>query len=206
MKTLSIQEVESSNTTVVWGMNNTKAEHRGSIIFNVPSSNGSTGIDSVVLPQTFLPMNLTEQVTKRQLLESSQFRRAIASGMLSIIEDEEARQMHQLPGADLEREKLKREMINGVTGIGDDALGVNVGLESTSSSNGNRIDNVLPAVVTLTLDLEEKDPVEVVNSLRNLRMDMSKEDYEYVLNKARDGKIEQVEKHCRNRLKELAGK
>jgi len=115
-----------------------------------------------------------------------------------LITDDEAAQFYSMPGADKEKERLLHEMINGVTDVTDSTIdnsGVTIPEEERTTEN-----NILPAILTLMVDAEEKDEITVVNSLRTLKSDMTKVDYNYVMDIAKEFGLKRVEKHCKNNL------
>ncbi len=112
---VSINTLEKSNLGAVWVTNQTKGAMRSAVQFAVPKMSGQ-GTDAVIVPVTFIPINLTEQVAKRQLLSSADFRKAINRGLLRLISDEEAETLLGTPVAQSESTRLQRELLQLATG------------------------------------------------------------------------------------------
>ena len=73
----------------VYILNTTKGGDRGEVFFTVPNANG-TKEDQVRIPNTYIPVCLTDQVTRKQLLDSSSFRRAVSLGTIALLDSEYA--------------------------------------------------------------------------------------------------------------------
>lgn len=65
-----------------------RTEPKGNVAFNAQNDLGQPV--AVVVPATFIPVDLTQQATKDSLLKSTYFRRALNMGQLVIIENESA--------------------------------------------------------------------------------------------------------------------
>lgn len=90
MKTISLNDLmQQEPFEPVYVLNTTKGGDRGEVFFTVPNSNG-TKEDQVRIPNTYIPVCLTDQVTRKQLLDSSSFRRAVSLGAISLISADDA--------------------------------------------------------------------------------------------------------------------
>lgn len=104
-RSMSIAELEESGEKgSVWVLNTMTRDMQGQLLINVPKKHGN-GQDLVRVPKTFIPMDLTDQVSKGQLLESSEFRKTITGGLLKLITPEYA---DLVLGSDEGREERRR--------------------------------------------------------------------------------------------------
>lgn len=214
--TISLHDIETSEHGNVWVLNRTSGTDKGPVNFTVPKSNG-TGMDTVIVPLTFLPIDLTEQVTKKQILDSSEFRRALRLGFISLVDNDSAQAMMTISGAEEERLRLRSEMLNMEVGAQvsstnpEEIQPNNAAMsavdmreragavsESAAVSSENRIDNLLPTVVVLMEELADKEEVHVINSLRTLRSELTQDDLSYIQDKARSANYRKLAKWCIN--------
>ena len=83
LKTLRVADLEDKSVREVWAMNNTKP--KGEIALGVKSpADGSVTL--VIIPATWIPVCLTEQVPKQMLLNSPDFRKLVSSGGITVVE------------------------------------------------------------------------------------------------------------------------
>lgn len=83
---LTIGDIEASKSSSIWVLN--KSNPKGNVTISVP--NGMGNIETVIMPATWIPMDLTTQSTKQSLTASPVFRRMLTLGMLQVITEEEA--------------------------------------------------------------------------------------------------------------------
>jgi hypothetical protein len=84
-KSMTVADLEDSGEKgSVWVLNTMTGDMQGQLLINVPKKHGN-GQDLVRIPRTFIPMDLTDQVSKGQLLESSEFRKTVTGGLLKLI-------------------------------------------------------------------------------------------------------------------------
>lgn len=114
-KPLSFYDIERETHGPIYVLNNTDGVQRGSVTFQVPKRSG-VGYDVISVPPTWLPIDLLTKVNRPQLLESSEFRRALdptvtktGQPMLRIIHPRLASQMLNEPGAAEEAQEIKRQ-------------------------------------------------------------------------------------------------
>ena len=86
-KFIDIDDIEQTEIGPIYVINTTPAGNRSQVTFTVAKSSGN-GLDTVMVPAIKLPIDLTAQVTKRQLIASSEFRRAISMGFIQPITKE----------------------------------------------------------------------------------------------------------------------
>ena len=109
-KYLTISDLEEQEgNQPIWALNGSSQSEvgqAGDVHVGIPKINGSGKIDSLYLPQTFLPINITEQIPRAQLMASSEFRTAVNSRLLILITREYADELMQIDGVEDEKERL----------------------------------------------------------------------------------------------------
>ena len=158
----------------VWALNNTKGEYRGNVFFTVPSLNNGLREDQVLVSCTFAPVNLTEQVTRKQLLDSSSFRRAVASQTLHIISAADAQELLKDTAIRAEYDRVVQERVGSHTLESTTALGREEPQKDVSELNG-----VGAHVIQFVALLETATDTEAVVSCRNLG-ELSKEEWQHI--------------------------
>jgi len=193
---IKLRDLESNDSNSVFVLNNTKGSTRGQVIFGVPKATG-VGLDTVVIPATFIPVELTEQVSKHQLLASSEFRNALAKGLIVAIKDEWAIEYLQSQDAMEEIERLsnaKEYQRNVMTVTKTDDIEIQGGEQmerlAVASGTENMIDdfgkiNGVNATVVQIVEMlkDSKDQKGTIASLRAAG-ELEKEDYRYVMGNA----------------------
>jgi hypothetical protein len=111
MKFLPISAFDKNpkSTRPIWGIN-TAAESElgvvGEVLIAIPSPSGGKP-DRLLIPQTWLPQELTRVVTRKRLLESAEFRSAVDKQLISLISIEDAERLLRQDGAAEEQEKIR---------------------------------------------------------------------------------------------------
>lgn len=127
----------------VWVMNSSSGNRRGDVVLTVARKSG-IGSDAIVVPATFIPMDLTMIVSRNQLLNDNQFRQALHNGLLKLVNpDDCARMFDEDEGAQRERARLSNYMLVG--GVAHQQQAVQNGVEVFGDKPG--IDADIPAVV-----------------------------------------------------------
>lgn len=193
---ISVRDLEKQDKGGIFVLNQTKGIERGRIVFSVPKQNGM-GSDTVLIPATFIPIDLTDQVSRKQLLESSEFRKTVNSRKIEVISEEEYEKLMKEPEAREELDRLYNQQqiyMNTVQSL-DNILDrkesiVDPALESTQPGVPQNQpkqeakvenENVSPAVIQVVAFLEEeKDESAAISTLRGLG-ELNEEDYTYVL-------------------------
>lgn len=126
MKTLSISDIRKFDSTKsVWVINTTSSspsmrrnknpetgkwkQERADVVLTINSVTIHGERETVVVPQSFLPVDLTEYVSIRDLLECRAFLRSVREGLLTIIDDESADELFNTEGASEERARLQEK-------------------------------------------------------------------------------------------------
>jgi hypothetical protein len=104
---MSIQELEDmGNKGGVYVENTSPRGQRGDILFSAPKLRG-VGTDVVRVIKTWIPQDLTNIVTKEQLLQSSEFRQTVTKGYLKILTKDYASQVLEHSDAKQERDRIE---------------------------------------------------------------------------------------------------
>jgi hypothetical protein len=106
---ISIASLEQgSDKDPIWVLNasaNSAARQAGEVHIGIPKKNG-TKVDDLYLPMTWLPIRITDQIPRAQLMESSEFRNAVNNGLMQLISSDKAMAILAEDGAQEERERL----------------------------------------------------------------------------------------------------
>lgn len=109
MKFLTVSELEEQGLKgSVWVLNTAATsdhELRGNVIVSIPRLNGPGG-DPLKIQESWLPFDASSKFPRERLLESSEFRSAINSGLLSIVDAKQAQKILEREGAREERKRL----------------------------------------------------------------------------------------------------
>ncbi len=208
-KKLSFSDLEADpDKGPVWVFNGTQNENndqRRQLMLVVPSLQGNTS-NTVIIPRTFIPINLTEQVSKKQLVQSSDFRRAVASGLLILTEEESANSILQRKGAIVESERLRKEARKARDLLSQANMAVVAEGESTSatdnSENTQLIRDVSPAAMQVMADTKGRQQVEIKNSLQNIG-NLTQRDFEYVLSNATEQGLSKLAKWAERKIEKM---
>ena len=183
----------------IWVMNSTKGDRRGNVFFTVPNNTG-TREDQVTVFATFVPTNLTAQVTRRQLLDSSSFRRSVTVGMLQLVTSEEAEQLLQQPGAQEEYDRVAKMTIGSATAEAQYGVGHEKGDEAVAASSAVSV----PVAQFIALLDTTDDPAALV-TLRNMGQ-LNIDEYRAVLSRAKELHYENVGKYAASSIAEIKNK
>lgn len=118
-KYYTVEDLENSgNTGAVWVLNSTDygGQEGGNLIFSVPKLNGQ-GIDPVRVPKTFIPIDLTAQVPRGQLLASSEFRNAIRVRNIRLLNPAYAKHLLSHEDAKEEQRRIENAMLRNKAAI-----------------------------------------------------------------------------------------
>jgi hypothetical protein len=101
-KYTTLEQLEKEPRGPVYVINNLKGSYKGMVVVPIARRNGN-GHDVLRIPPTFIPVDLTLQVSKDQLLDSSEFRRTVGKKLVVLVNPEYARRL-------LATEEAKREL------------------------------------------------------------------------------------------------
>lgn len=168
-KALNFRDLEEKKTGAIWVLNTSKGEGRSEVMFTVAKVNGRDH-DTVVIPITWLPIDLTQQVTRKQLMESSDFRKGIVQGNLTLVADETAQTLHNSEGATEEAKRLQVKMSDFST------------VQSISLETIAEAPTFSTKVLSIIQSIETSSEIEVINTLRNAA-ELTEEDFRAIRKK-----------------------
>lgn len=125
-KFLNISDIEAqADSKPIWVLNTTNScpamrrnidpatgkykQERADVIINIVSTTGNSERATIVVPQSFLPVDCKEYTTKQDILASTQFRKLVREGYLTLISESYAEELFETEGADLERARLQEQ-------------------------------------------------------------------------------------------------
>ncbi|QJT70897.1 hypothetical protein GR7B_00099 [Vibrio phage vB_VcorM_GR7B] len=200
-KTLMVQDI-TPETRNVFVTNNTEGRERGPIFFTVHQLKGN-GVDNVVVPNTWMAVDLTSQVHPQQLLESNTFRRLVNSNLVTILTDEEADKINSREGAESEIQRLRKEEFNIEATLSGNGLGSRGSVEAKPTVEQTNIGQPSMKVEVLMAEAEKTDEVSLINALRNIKSELVEPDYKFVRKVAKGLGYKSLTRWCNNQLKKI---
>lgn len=202
--TLTLNDLEGMSKGAIYVLNNTKQPEQGEVSFTVPKL-GQSGVDNVIVPSTFIPIDLMEQVSRKQLMESSEFKKAVRGKVLVLITESYAKELLSEEDAEYEQERLFNQsqatlnMAQSIEGMQTgDMLHPELARRGTSNPDNDVVEGISPRVAAVLSTLQESnDERGAISSLRTVESSLTDKDFAYVI------------KQCGNRynlLKEWARK
>ena len=118
---ISFLEQQASQNAPIWALNgaaSSEVAQPGEIHVGIPKINGGSKIDDLYLPQTWLPVCLTDQIPRVQLLAASEFRNAVNNSLIRLISESFAEELLAQDGVAEERARLAqlRQAVRDATG------------------------------------------------------------------------------------------
>lgn len=107
-KYTTLEILEQNEKGPVYVINNTEDKLEGNVVVNVPKRNGN-GYDLIRIPKTFIPIDLTMQAARDQLLSASEFRKTVAKGLIRLVTPEYAALLLRSEDAKQEQQRLQNE-------------------------------------------------------------------------------------------------
>lgn len=110
MKSIPLSELDpKSHKGALWIVN-TAAQSKykissGQLIISIPSLNGGKE-EALIVPYTWLPMDAAAHFQAERLLSSTEFRKSVINGLVTVISTKDAERLSETEGADEERERL----------------------------------------------------------------------------------------------------
>lgn len=185
---LTLNELENRTKGSIYVLNNTKQPEQGEVSFTVPKL-GQSGVDNVVVPSTFIPIDLMEQVSRKQLMESSEFKKAVRGKVLLLITDEYAKELLSEEDAVYEQERLFNQsqatmnMAQSIEGMQTgDMLHPELARRQISNADNDVVEGVSPKVAAVLSTLEESnDERGAISSLRTVESTLTDKDFAYIV-------------------------
>lgn len=104
----------------VYVINSTSGNKRGDVLLTVARTHG-VGTDSVHIPMTWIPVDITSVVNRSQLIRDNNFRQAITGGMLRLVHPDDAQKLFETdPAAQAEFKRVAPYLLRGGMANEDD--------------------------------------------------------------------------------------
>lgn len=195
MTSMSIHDVAKKKGPI-YAINNTNGKNRSDIYFQVP--NGSrTGMILIGIPATWVPIDLTEQTSRKSLLESSEFRKAVGLRYIKLLDDKEAQKIIEQDGAKEEYEKVRNTMRRGSA---PDPVPTS-DLIQVSNLPIDEESVISTRVEAALLDRDNKEDIAFNNIIRSLG-DLSIKEYRYIKKLCADSHPKTAE-FCKKKIIEI---
>lgn len=191
-RVLTISELESGGPKdPIWCLNtsaNSDAGQAGEIHVGIPKQNG-TKIDPLFIPKTWLPQELTLQIPRAQLIDSSEFRQTINKGLITLIDAASAKAILAQEGAEEEQRRLddlRRHIRQAgaaktISASGSEITMISGGEEEAVDNTGEKDvtaegdSGLSPGFAMFAERLREMDDVNALNAIRSRRKFSGKE-------------------------------
>lgn len=108
-KYTTLEQLEKEDRGPVYVINNLKGGYKGMIIVPIARRSGN-GQDVLRIPPTFIPVDLTLQVSKSQILDSTEFRRTVGKKLVILVNPEYARRLLATDEAQRELQQVSENM------------------------------------------------------------------------------------------------
>ncbi len=123
-KYTTLEQLEKEDRGPVYVINNLKGAYKGMVIIPIARRNGN-GQDVLRIPPTFIPVDLTLQVAKAQLLESTEFRRTVGKKLVLLMNPEYARRLLATPEGQKEAQQVSANMAQAKLMVESQVMGGN---------------------------------------------------------------------------------
>jgi hypothetical protein len=170
-------------------INTSKYKRSTNVAFDVQSGNQ---VRSVMVHDSWIPQDLSQQAPKEIILASPSFREAINRGHIELVRDEDAEKILSEEDAIVEMQRLRNKYNTAVQDLNMEPIAPRDIIVQKDTDDG-----ISPMVKDLCVHNEEDplEPVAVYSRLRTAQNTLSKEEYMY-LNKnlhasCRDAKIDE---------------
>lgn len=152
-----------------------KSKPKGDVTITAFRPDGAPKL--IIIPKTWIPICVTEQVTAKTISNSDDFRAILNKGMLQLIDPEVAIEALKEPDALLEKNKLS---------ISQYGTAENVNIERFKDSIENvgdvsiKVQDILNRDITMT---------EMLSLLRTEEDELGVEDFKYIVANTKEGKL-----------------
>lgn len=188
VETLSLRDLEDQTDSSLFVLNNTQP--RGQIVFNVSTMKGRDR--SVIIPDTWVPFDLSTQARKSEIVDSPDFRRAVSQRFLLIVSTASADEF--FAKNELAQEELKRifNFAGGNNAVASNQMESSTvqsrmeqvrseagGVQATHSENGDQISGAIIQIVARSNsdDDGKMDVKEALSLLVGRNMNRSEKEY-----------------------------
>ncbi len=179
--TLKALEADKDSSSV-WVINRTNP--RGVLNISMPDNLGGSVI--MVIPVTWIPVDLTTQATKESLMKSPVFRRLVSGGNIGLIDEEQAQRIMESEDAKKEAVRVysavqaTEELMNSATSSPEVA-------KLTQEESGN-ISGFAMNIVGVDLDEDQ-----IMTMIRGQEGILTSADYKYI---ATNSPLAKVKEFC----------
>lgn len=169
---MTLSELEKSQGASVWVFNLTGAASvvaefpRG--IINIAINDGIGNTIGIKIPITWVPVDMTTQVTKSALIANPQFRRLVSAGALKVVSEEHALQIISTPEG--RKETMRVHASEKYTGDLEIKHNNDVVVDATD------INGIVMSIVTRD-DLDEESSIRI---LEGHEIALNSKDFEYL--------------------------
>jgi len=111
-----LQQPSSAPLYVINTSQKSELGQKGEVLLQIPALNSNAEPAKITVPQSWLPMDLTQSAPREQVLMSTEFRRAVNIGLITPCSADHAQRLEEQPGAREERQRLReaRNMLKKV--------------------------------------------------------------------------------------------
>ena len=191
---VSIAELEKTVKGNLWVLNTTVSPTRANVVIEVSNSAGSK--TQVIIPATFIPLNLTDQVPKKFITQSDRFRQAVFRKLIVPVTEEYAKRVLSSEGASTELERLRTFTSNA--SVVHEASISNV-MDTNKHEQESWKVGLSQPVVTLCELMESTGETEALNTSRNMGT-LARKEYREIAKRARDLKFRKLRQWARDNM------
>ena len=181
LKAISLSDLEADGKYSVWVLN--KTNPRGIVNISMPDNLGGTVV--MIIPITWIPIDLTTQTTREGLLKSPVMRRLITSGSLMLISEEDALKVMESPEAKEEAKRVYSVVQNEPTLESQE-------VKKLMDEEKGKVGPYAMNVISLEGELEED---KIYSMIRGQEGILTEEDYSYI---SLNSKYAKVKEYCAN--------
>lgn len=190
MATVTITDLERKKKGPIYAINSSKPPRRGNLVIPIDDRK-----DQIVIPMTWVPIDLVEHADRSKILGSTQFRQSILRGDVTLLSEKEAAGLMSRDGAHEELGRARAFQINSVPSTRDP-------MEMAASvPQVDLASQVSPPVYTLIETMATNSEIEVLNTLRNMGT-MQRNEYKAVYTRAKELGFKKLKAYCKEQ-KEL---
>lgn len=180
LNVISVDKAFKEESSSLWVLNRTSP--RGVMLINVASIGGR--MNTIKIPATFAPIDVTMFETKENLLSSPQFRRQVGLMSIVLVSEKDARELMNLAHVSEEYRRLYPELAEFQTQEQDSRN------EATPDHAMPEMeDNVHPMIQNLIGGAEGYKEEHALSTLRSRASDFSATDLTYLANRAPWGSV-----------------
>lgn len=170
-KELTVDELDGKSAIYVICTGEERGYPPGDVNMSLYRRDGSPQL--VVIPKTFIPIKITDLAPPSAFIESSDFRRLISVGLLTLVSEEDAKAMLKSPEAVEEMARIKDELSGMSFKEASTVTPIEI-IETLSSENVNfRVKDIM-----LRNDIGDESKLPL---LRREKVSLTKLDYEFIL-------------------------